>query len=246
VNLLNERFVREKQQQDVNSEIGEWLAALNRYCQSITNSKWDAEDLVQETCLRAIPILTGLQGHANPTALLLRMAKNLSIDQFRRKQLAKGILDRGEVISHQQEDSSGIEYVINMLVQHLSPLQCSVFLLRELYGYKGTEIAAALKTSKGAVKAALFRARTAIDQIKAAMLRDDRLGDRESGTDESLLLAYITAVRQSNPHALVLLALSQSELIDPVQAIGRAIQITNLPNKKRIHASQSTTLLAAA
>ncbi len=172
---MNERFVREKQQ-DVNSEIGEWLAALNRYCLSITSSKWDAEDLVQETCLRAMPVLTGLQGHANPTALLLRTAKNLSIDQFRRKQLAKGILDRGEV-SHQQEDSSGIEHVISMLVQHLSPLQCSVFLLRELYGFKGTEIAAALKTSNGAVKAALFRARTAIGQIKAAMLREDRLGD---------------------------------------------------------------------
>lgn len=237
---MNERFVGEHKHQAASSEMGEWIAALNRYCLAITSSKWDAEDLVQETCLRALPVLTGLQGHANPTAFLLRTAKNLSIDLSRRKKLAGGVLDRGE-LSHQLDDSSGIEYVMNLLVQHLSPLQCSVFLLRELFGFKGSEIAAALKTSQGAVKAALFRARTAIGQLKSAMLEEDRMDQVASDVQESLLLAYITAIRQSNPHALVLLALTQSELIDSVQAIGSVIQIANHPSRKRIHASRSTS-----
>ncbi|MFC5650903.1 RNA polymerase sigma factor [Paenibacillus solisilvae] len=244
---MNKSFVGEHMEQAVSNEIGEWLSALNRYCLAITGSKWDAEDLVQETCLRALPVLTGLQKHANPTALLLRTAKNLSIDHSRRKKSQADGLDKCELLQkHEHEDSSGMEQVLSLLVQYLSPLQCSIFLLRELYGYRASEVAAALRSTEGAVKAALFRARTAMSQIKRDMLKEDRVEHAPSELQQRLLLAYMTAIRQINPQAIVLLAMSQSDQVDPVQAIATIIQMPNLPRKKKLHASQSSLLRAAA
>ncbi|MBB3070068.1 RNA polymerase sigma-70 factor (ECF subfamily) [Paenibacillus baekrokdamisoli] len=232
-------------QQNTAGEFGEWLAALNRYCYGITRSKWDAEDLIQETCLKALPILTGLQQHANPTAFLLRTAKNLSVDHARRKQLALERTGNEKLFFQPHEDSFDLEHVMSLLVHHLSPLQCSVFLLREFYGFKASEVAIALDTTQGAVKAALHRARTAVEQLKEGILTLES-APSHSAEQASLLQAYTLAIRQSNPDALVLLALAQSEGVDAVQVIGRAIQSTTNQNKRGIKASQSSMLRFAA
>jgi RNA polymerase sigma-70 factor (ECF subfamily) len=56
---------------------------LHRYCLSLTGSSWDADDLAQDAWVRTIEALKRF-GHANPEALLLRVAKNSWIDQSRR------------------------------------------------------------------------------------------------------------------------------------------------------------------
>jgi RNA polymerase sigma-70 factor, ECF subfamily len=58
---------------------------LHRYCRSLTGSVWDAEDLVQDTLLRAFAKLGEIrQEIASPKAYLLRIASNLWIDRVRR------------------------------------------------------------------------------------------------------------------------------------------------------------------
>ena len=59
---------------------------LYRYCRRLTGNIWDAEDLVQETLLRAFSHLSQvLYSIENPRAYILRVASHLWIDTVRRR-----------------------------------------------------------------------------------------------------------------------------------------------------------------
>lgn len=202
--------------------VDEMRFVLYRYCLSLTRSTWDAEDIVQETCLRALPVMNGKVDHPNPTAYLLRIAKNISVDHMRRKQLASRALERNEaVLTRLYGDSHEMEYAVRLLLAHLSPLQRTVFLLKELFGYKGGEVAIKLSKSEGAVKAALHRARSALALLKQREMGGaPQVGDENSVSD-SMLHAYVNAIRSADPRALIVLANAEEQLIDPVQAVGQ-------------------------
>ena len=51
---------------------------LHRYCRSLAGTVWDAEDLLQDTLLRAFAKLGDMQPQVeNPKAYLFRIASNL-------------------------------------------------------------------------------------------------------------------------------------------------------------------------
>jgi RNA polymerase sigma-70 factor (ECF subfamily) len=107
---------------------------VNRYCLSLTGSSWDAEDLAQDTWLKAIETLKIL-GHTNPEAFLLRIAKNTWIDQSRRKTVLDRILKRERPkVTLPDNGPFEIETAFQALMKHLSPLQRTVFLLRDVFG----------------------------------------------------------------------------------------------------------------
>ncbi|RAP76468.1 RNA polymerase sigma factor [Paenibacillus montanisoli] len=206
-------------------DVEEMRFVLYRYCLSLTRSTWDAEDLAQETCLKALPVMNGAITHPNPTAYVLRIAKNIAVDQLRRKRLASQTLKLQEAAlgrlfsdSHEQHE---LEYALRLLLHHLSPLQRTVYLLRELFGYKGQDVAAKLSMSEGAVKAALHRARAAIAKLKQQSERAQLSREAEKPVDESLLYAYVNAVRDGDSQALIVLANAEEQLMDSVQAIGQ-------------------------
>src|SRR5215510_13001177 len=58
---------------------------LHRYCRALTGSVWDAEDLVQDTLLRAFAKLGDISLRIdNPKVYLFRIASNLWVDHFSR------------------------------------------------------------------------------------------------------------------------------------------------------------------
>src|SRR5215470_19039395 len=60
---------------------------LHRYCRSLTRSIWDAEDLVQDTMLRAFAKLGEFSNPIdNAKSYLFRIATNLWVDRVRRLQ----------------------------------------------------------------------------------------------------------------------------------------------------------------
>lgn len=151
-----------------------WNASLKNYCRALAKTSWDAEDLAQDTWLKALGgSLEG--GHANPQALLMRIAKHTWIDQQRRRSAWERLLteryaaDRGAQAGKGQGEAGEqleVELAMHALIQALSPLQRAVLLMREGYGLSTAETAKRLQLTEGAVKAALHRANRALREIK--------------------------------------------------------------------------------
>ncbi|WP_313636805.1 RNA polymerase sigma factor [Paenibacillus sp.] len=154
--------------------------ALKRYCLALTQSPWEAEDLAQDTWVKALGYMKTSEqinqtNHPNPEALLLRIARNTWIDIMRRRATLSRVL---EMDQSRTEDAAAygsfeIEAAFQALREHLSPLQQAVFLLRDVFGHSGIEAAEILDTTDGAVKAALHRARQALPAVRHELLQAD-------------------------------------------------------------------------
>lgn len=194
--------------------------ALMRYCLSITGSPWEAEDLAQEACLKALPLLKGSIRHNNPLAYILTVARNTWTDQLRRKQLAAHSLKLLTASCEEQppeSTGSDVETALHILLEYLSPIQRAVYLLKEIYGFTAAETAEKLGTTPGAVKAALHRARAALEGTRQQLRLDQELilsgsaeSDLAASSKRELLRAYVTAFRLDDVDGM--LQLIRSEL----------------------------------
>ncbi|WP_262372114.1 RNA polymerase sigma factor [Rossellomorea aquimaris] len=61
------------------------MRKLYNYCLSLTKSVWQAEDLVQETLLKAYKVKSCEPGRILTISFLYTTAKNLFIDEKRRR-----------------------------------------------------------------------------------------------------------------------------------------------------------------
>ncbi len=201
---------------------------LRRYCLSLTESQWDAEDLAQDTWLKAINALGNI-GHPNLEAYLLRIAKNAWIDQTRRKTKLTRILKAEQPkVALPDNGNLEIESVFHALIKQLPSLQRAVFILRDVLGYSIAETAAMLETTEGAVKAALHRARQSLPAI-----RDDvEKGLLPLPGDEGLktFLRILAAAYQMGDMATMIELVQRNEL-EPAMAHG-------MLHNRRIHAAR--------
>lgn len=131
---------------------------LYRYCRHLTRSPWDAEDLAQDAMSRAFVTL-GQMGEPppNPRAWLFRVASNLWLDQQRRRR-------REEPLgAHEEPSITGVERAAReaagTLLGQLAPQERAAVVLKDVFELSLDEIAEALSTTTGAVKAALHRGR---------------------------------------------------------------------------------------
>lgn len=203
--------------------------ALQRYCLSLTRSRADAEDLAQDTWTKALAY-GKFADSPNPEALLLRIAKNTWIDAVRRKASLGRVLERTLVLtlsgsgqdSGQAPESSltEIELAFHALIRHLSPLQRTVFLLRDVLGYPASEAAELLGTTEGAVKAALHRARQALDAVRRE-LRDHEGPALPPDMDLRILLQALAASYEKGQLSVMLELLRQETAAEMTMAVSR-------------------------
>lgn len=210
---------------------GVWRHNLYRYCLRLTASEWEAEDLVQETSLRTLEYLSGEREHPNLQALLLRTAKNIWIDQCRRQVKLKAI--RNEQLQHVGVEASDeapllgmeTERLLGALNRSLSPLQMTIFVLRDVFQYTTGEAAGMLHMSEGAVKAVLFRARRSLLRLRGQLIAEEGISERQSEKERQFVRAYTEAFQQANAGALVALALTQ---IQPAEQTTVAVGIPGI------------------
>ncbi len=155
---------------------------LYRFCRSLTGSVWDAEDLVQDTLLRAFAKLGEFANPIdNPKAYLFRIASNLWIDHFRRL----------EPTPYEPRANSGpdqsteVRDAARQLIQLLPPQERAAVVLKDVFDFRLDEIASILQPTVGAIKAALHRGRE-----KLAAPRTNRVAAHAS---EALLDQFIDA-----------------------------------------------------
>lgn len=218
----------------VEQQIETYRPTLLLYCQRLTGSKWDAEDLVQDTFLKAWSLLAG--PHENTQALLFRIAKNAWIDKCRKRKranecaLSEGMLAEAE--STDPADSGLLLDAMTRLLHALSPLQTAVLLLRDVFEYSNLEVAHLIGTTEGAVKSLVHRARRNLQ---------DGVAEEQLQTDHVLLNAYMEAFRTADAAGLV--ALAQNNVIHPVHALN-SLWMSN--RKQQAHATQPAQMLMCA
>jgi RNA polymerase sigma-70 factor, ECF subfamily len=145
--------------------------ALFSYAMVLTRNSHEAEDLVQETYLRAIQAKEGLREDGNPKAWLYTILRNIHLNQVRRRRLRPKLLelDAGEnsedLLVEAGKDSHAL-YVSKLEVlqvrealMRLSEKFREIILLREFADLSYQEIAAILGCAPGTVMSRLARAR---------------------------------------------------------------------------------------
>jgi RNA polymerase sigma-70 factor (ECF subfamily) len=143
--------------------------ALYGFALSITGGARDAEDLVQETYLRAYRRFDQFEFGTSCKAWLFRIMRNIAIDQIRKKDplLAVGnetwLDDRG--CPHISADHLPCTIDIKRAFQKLPSKYRIMVFLKDIEGFTYKEIAEILNFPMGTVMSRLYRARKALKSI---------------------------------------------------------------------------------
>src|SRR5262245_45643754 len=142
-------------------QLTEFRPALHAYCCRLTGNVWDGEDLVQDTLVRVFSLLGKTDAKLeNPRAYLIRTATNLWIDRTRRfaREQAALALEQAEPAFVEPRETDG-RRAVTALFQQLHPQERAALLLKDIFDLSLEETASILRTTVGAVKSALSRAR---------------------------------------------------------------------------------------
>ncbi len=146
-----------------------------RLAQHITQNREDAEDVLQETFLKAFQHLGGFEGNSKFYTWLVRIAVNESLMKLRKRKWDKTLwldepVETGDDVvareiavwddnPEQRYSQEELQDILNKSVQSLTPIYRSVFVLRDIEELSIEETAQALDLSVPAVKSRLLRAR---------------------------------------------------------------------------------------
>jgi RNA polymerase sigma-70 factor, ECF subfamily len=169
----------EKLKEEFQNEALPHIGILYNYAYKMTGSRDDANDLLQETYLRAYRFFHKFEKGTNCKAWLFRIMKNLFINNYRKTQKTPGQVDYDEIenffetIKSDRLDTADLqERVFNNLLDDevtraLNSLQDdfkTVIILCDLEGLSYEEIADFVLCPIGTVRSRLHRARKLLAQ----------------------------------------------------------------------------------
>jgi RNA polymerase sigma-70 factor, ECF subfamily len=194
---------------------------LLAHCYRMTGSLHDAEDLVQDTYLRAWKAYDKFEGKSSVRTWLHRIATNTcltALEGRQRRPLPTGLgapssepsdelVVRNEItwleplpdaVGEDPKDPSvivgsreSVRLAFVAALQHLSPRQRAVLVLRDVLQWKAAEVATALETTTAAVNSLLQRARAQLDEVGPS--QDDKIAAPDTPEARDLLDRYIAA-----------------------------------------------------
>jgi RNA polymerase sigma-70 factor (ECF subfamily) len=174
---------------------------LHAYCRRLTRNLWDAEDLAQESLLKAFGLLGRIDNPIrNPRAYLLRIATNLWIDTLRRRERERTATATDAPAEPAPPDTSAaVRSAGAVLLQRLAPRERAAVVLKDVFDMSLDETADVLETTVGAVKAALHRGRSRLREEESEVTRRnlpsralvDRFVERLNARDKDGLIALV-------------------------------------------------------
>ncbi len=190
--------------------VAPYQRALEVHCYRMLGSLHDAEDVAQETLLRAWRSLERFERRASIETWLYRIATNACLDELeRRPRRAEPVVDPypDERLPAESADPAtryalreGMELAFLTAIQRLPGRQRAVLILRDVLGWTAPEAAELLDTTVTAVNSALQRARATIEHEAPA--RAVTPGRR---TQRALLERYVDAWERADMDAMVAL-----------------------------------------
>lgn len=169
--LTTEEF---KKQEDFRSEMIPHLDALYNFAIRLTTDPTEAEDLVQDTIVKAYRFFNSYEKGTNAKAWLFRILKNSYINNYRKKSKQPHQVDYDEVSSFyetvrsEQSDTTDMEDImyrdmlddqVTRALQRLPEDFRTVVLLCDVEGFTYEEIANMLDVPIGTIRSRLHRGR---------------------------------------------------------------------------------------
>jgi RNA polymerase sigma-70 factor (ECF subfamily) len=153
---------------------------LFRIAYGVTHNREDAEDVVQESFLKAYQHLADFRGASQLSTWLIRITVNEALTKLRKRRTAREVsVDADfeadsdirplEVVDwapnpEQSYRASELREILTGILEELEPVSRTVFVLRDIEGLTTDETTAAMNMSISAVKARLWRVRLQIRQ----------------------------------------------------------------------------------
>ncbi|MEU8757165.1 sigma-70 family RNA polymerase sigma factor [Streptomyces chartreusis] len=200
---------------------------LLAHCYRMLGSVDEAEDLVQETYLRAWRSYDGYEGRASLRTWLHRIATNTcltALESRARRPLPSGLGGPAEApeepLTAPLTDVPWLQPLPDALVdpanvvaargslrlalvaalQNLPARQRAVLILRDVLAWRAAEVASLLGTSTAAVKSSLQRARARLDEVAP---EEDLVAEPEGAADREVLDRYVAAFENADLDSLI-------------------------------------------
>ena len=200
-------------------------------CYRMTGSAADADDLVQETFVRALehPPASRDDGWRS---WLARVAANLSIDVLRRRKRQSyigpwlpALVETGDeatpptfeiaapgmTTEHRYDLIESVSMAFLLALEKLTPRQRAVLLLRDVFDYSIQETAAALEMTSSNVKVTHHRARLAMQEYEGVRTLPTRSNQQRTATR---LREFLTHLQNQDVAAV------EAMLTDDVRFVG--------------------------
>ncbi|HEV8268637.1 MAG TPA: RNA polymerase sigma factor [Thermoanaerobaculia bacterium] len=141
----------------------------------LTGSEEDAEDVVQETFIRAYRSLPRFEGKSEFGSWLYRITTNCALDLLRKRAPAAAATSEPELSEETPSAGASPERAalggeiarrLKVAMTRLTPKERTAFVLRHFEGRPIVEIAATLGIREGATKACVFRA---VEKLRAEL-----------------------------------------------------------------------------
>jgi len=192
---------------------------LQVHCYRMLGSLDDAEDLLQETFLRAWRRRETYAGRSTFRAWLYRIATNACLDELARRprapsggevpwlqpypdELLEAIpaaADGPDAVAVEKET---IELTFMVAIQHLQPKARAALILRDVLDWPAKDAAALLGTSVAAINSALQRARADMRVHLPEQRLEWAAGTDPTAAERELLARYVDATERADLDAL--------------------------------------------
>jgi RNA polymerase sigma-70 factor, ECF subfamily len=162
------------------TDLLQFMDGLFGYAMAFTRNRTDAEDLVQETYVRAIRGKDSLREGSNVKSWLFTILRNIYLNQLRKQRTSPTLL---EIDAHENTADIAVEGSKDPLAHYMSKTECEwvveaiqqlptefreIVLLREYEDLSYQEIAAILGCPVGTVMSRLARARSRLRILLSA------------------------------------------------------------------------------
>ncbi len=216
---------------------------LQVHCYRMLGSLHDAEDMVQETMMRAWRRLETFEERAPLRAWLYRIATNACLDTIASRKrrllpparhapadpgqpfqpptadpewlepLPEGMLaDTSANPEARYSEQESITLAFLTALQLLPPRQRAVLLMRDVLGWRTSEVAELLDLSASSVNSALYRARRKLDKDYQI---ETRLNEEPDDATQHLLTRYMNAWETADIGGLMALFREEASFVMP-------------------------------
>ena len=191
------------QSRRVGDDFEEYRGALTRRCTRILGSRSDAEDAVQETLLRAWRNQARFEGRCRLDSWLHRIATNVCLDMLNARSKRAEPVDPTALQDAPVQSTADIDpaeraltdeafrLALAFALDRLPARQRAVLTLREVFGWRASEVAELLGITVAAVNSLLQRARASLEPGRPGA--DARLVVADSRRE--LMTSFLAAFR---------------------------------------------------